>query len=288
MRLLNGIRVCGLLALATSLYGQGIQGLPLEPYRDRGGSVTGALEGWFKNPDGSFSFLLGYFNRSQADPIMIPVGPDNRIEPGGPDRGQPTWFLPGRQWGFFTIKVPPDFGKSKLTWTITANGQTTSIPLSLHPDYEVQPFKEVSGNQPPTLVLEEAGTKVQGPQPLMVERTATVGTPVALTAWVTDDALTPSGSGFISKAKQPKPVTVTFSKYRGPGAVTFSATQPDVEKLSWPDPKSPFSGKTSTMATFGAPGEYIVEVVANDYSGEGGAGFQCCWTSGKVKVTVRP
>jgi len=29
-------------------------------------------------------------------------------------------------------------------------------------------------------------------------------------------------------------------------------------------------------------------VTANDYSGEGGNGFQCCWTTGKVKVTVQP
>jgi hypothetical protein len=32
----------------------------------------------------------------------------------------------------------------------------------------------------------------------------------------------------------------------------------------------------------------MLHVIANDYSGEGGGGFQCCWTSGKVKVTVQP
>jgi hypothetical protein len=26
----------------------------------------------------------------------------------------------------------------------------------------------------------------------------------------------------------------------------------------------------------------------NDYSGEGGGGFQCCWTNGQVRVTVKP
>ena len=61
----------------------------------------------------------------------MPVGPNNRIEPGGPDQGQPTHFLPGGKWGVFTITVPKDFGDKKLTWTLVANGKPTVIPMSL-------------------------------------------------------------------------------------------------------------------------------------------------------------
>ena len=43
----------------------------------------------------------------------------------------------------------------------------------------------------------------------------------------------------------------------------------------------------STTATFSAAGEYIVRVQANDESGEGGGGFQCCWTNAHVKVTIQ-
>ena len=43
----------------------------------------------------------------------------------------------------------------------------------------------------------------------------------------------------------------------------------------------------STNATFSAPGEYMVRVQANDESGEGGGGFQCCWTNVYVKVMVK-
>jgi hypothetical protein len=38
--------------------------------------------------------------------------------------------------------------------------------------------------------------------------------------------------------------------------------------------------------TFSEPGEYTLSVTANDYSGEGGSGFQCCWTTALVKVRV--
>jgi hypothetical protein len=43
----------------------------------------------------------------------------------------------------------------------------------------------------------------------------------------------------------------------------------------------------SGMATFAAPGEYLLRVQANDESGEGGNGFQCCWTNTYVKVAVK-
>ena len=45
--------------------------------------------------------------------------------------------------------------------------------------------------------------------------------------------------------------------------------------------------KVATTATFSAPGEYLLRVQANDESGEGGGGFQCCWTNTYVKVTVQ-
>ena len=33
--------------------------------------------------------------------------------------------------------------------------------------------------------------------------------------------------------------------------------------------------------------KYILRVQANDASGEGGGGFQCCWTNTHVRVTVK-
>jgi hypothetical protein len=51
----------------------GAQNLPLEPIHESGSSVTGAFEGWFKNPDGTFSLLFGYFNRNTKQELDIPV-----------------------------------------------------------------------------------------------------------------------------------------------------------------------------------------------------------------------
>jgi hypothetical protein len=259
----------------------------MEPLHDSGQGVTGAYEGWFKNPDGTFSLLFGYFNRNVKEELDIPIGPNNRIEPGGPDQGQPTHFLPRRQWGVFVITAPKDFGKQKLTWTLVANGQTTSIPASLDPLWVVSPFHEEGmGNTPPVLGFAEVGPTVQGPRAISTSLTTVLPNPLTLTVWLSDDAKT------LPDAKTPPkgpPVTVTWGKFRGPGDVTFADRKPAVEKKDGAGtPSAGFSGKAATTATFSEPGEYILRVVANDWSGDGGFGFQCCWTNGQVKVSVKP
>src|SRR5215468_4090825 len=171
---------------------RGQQQLPSEPQRQFGTSVTGAFEGWFTNADGSRSFLIGYLNRNSNQALDIPIGPNNRIEPGGPDMGQPTHFLPGRHWGVFTITVPADFTSpdQRLTWTLVANGQQTVIPLRLHPDYNVSPFTDLAvKNTPPVLRFAEQGPPIQGPIAMLSTvqtRTARVATPLPITLW-TDD-----------------------------------------------------------------------------------------------------
>ena len=238
--------------------------LPLEPLRESGQNVTPAYEGWYRNADGTISLLVGYFNRNLSQEVDIPVGPDNRIDPGGPDRGQPTHFLTRRQWGMFTIVVPGDFPEKKLTWTLTSNGRTASVPMTLHKDYEISPFKDPAlGNAPP--VVQINGAKYQGP-PRGVATTlaATVGKPLAIQASVTDDMVVDP-----RRPADAQKLFVSWSRFRGSGVARFSAPQ-----------------SAATTAAFDTPGEYIVRLQANDVSGEGGGGFQCCWTSVLVKVTV--
>jgi hypothetical protein len=260
------------------------QQLPFEPAHDSGQSITGAFEGWFPNPDGTFSLLAGYYNRNLKQEVDVPAGPNNRIEPGGPDQGQPTHFLPGRQWGVFIIKVAKDFGEKKLTWTLVVNGRTTVIPLSLNPLWEVEPFREASGNTPPFIGFSESGPFAQGPAGQRTDLAATLPEPVALHVWVADDALMP----LAGQRPRTAPVTVAWSKFRGPGSVRFASDRPAVEKADFNAPApATFTGKASTTATFSEPGEYILRIVANDWSGDGGRGFQCCWSNAQVRVTVK-
>jgi hypothetical protein len=250
--------------------------------------ITPAFEGWYPNADGSANILIGYYNRNK-EAVDIPVGPNNRIEPGGPDRGQPTHLLPRRQWGVLTITVPKDFGaEKKITWTIVANGKTASIPVSLNPLYIISPFSDANGNTPPYIGFQEAGPFVQGPPRGIGNSLAgAVGTPLDLTVWVADDAnVPPTLAAFV---KNIPAVSLTWSKYRGPGEVKFSSEKPKVDKIDFQAPPgAAYTGKSTTTASFGEPGEYILQVAANDISGVGGGGFQCCWTTAQVKVSVKP
>jgi hypothetical protein len=275
---------CGLALLAAGLLVVGQQVIPSEPPKESGQSVTAAYEGWFANPDGSFSILFGYFNRNTKQELDIPIGALNRIEPGGPDQGQPTHFLPRRGWGVVAVTVPKDFGSKKLTWTIVANGHTTQIPAGLDPLWEINPFVDATQNTPPYIGFDERGPFLNGPRGGSKAVETTLGNPVPLTVWVADDANVVPGA-----TRLPTPaVSLTWSKFRGPGDVAFAQQKPPIENATFAAPgRGVFKGKSNTTATFSEPGEYVLQVVANDWSGEGGRGFQCCWSTAQVRVSVK-
>src|SRR5262245_9534330 len=75
----------------------------------RGLNVVPVFEGWEQNADGSFNMVFAYLNRNYDEEIDIPIGPDNSIEPAGPDRGQPTHFYPRRNRFVFRVTVPKDW-----------------------------------------------------------------------------------------------------------------------------------------------------------------------------------
>ncbi|HYM24626.1 MAG TPA: hypothetical protein VEU08_15520, partial [Vicinamibacterales bacterium] len=107
-------------------------------------------------------------------------------------------------------------------------------------------------------------------QPASATVTA-AGLTTTLTLSATDDGL-PARRG------QPVGMTVLWTKYRGPGDVTFSSER---AKL--------MNGKTSTTAAFTEPGDYILQAVVDDGSGEtaGQFGYHCCWTNAQVRVSVK-
>lgn len=155
----------------------------------KGQSVSPAYEGWTRNEDGSFTLYFGYMNPNWQEEFDVPVGPDNNIEPGGPDQGQPTHFYPRRNPFLFTFRVPADFGSNELVWTLTTNGRTEKAYASLKTDYQIDKqviSMEVGGelgsqrdelreNIPPELSVE--GAK---------QRTARVGEPLTLVALAGD------------------------------------------------------------------------------------------------------
>ena len=295
--------------------------IPIEPAKQFGSGVTPSYEGWFNNPDGTKTFLIGYLNRNRSQEVDVPIGPNNHIDPGGPDMGQPTHFGTGRGWGVFSIPIPKDFGEKKLTWTIVANGFTNAITLHTKADYIVEPLEDPANkNTPPKLRFKESGEPVIGPPKGVAEKyAATVGAPLAITVWASDEGPkinVPETTGRGRRGRgaaggdaagrgagrggrggdaaaipaefQPAPpLALTWSKFRGPGDVKFDSAKPKMEIDGGEKPAGSISGKATVNVTFAAPGDYVLRVEGNDSTGAGGGGFQCCWTSAHVGVTVK-
>jgi hypothetical protein len=253
--------------------------VPLAPVRASGQSATPVFEGWYRNPDGTYSLSFGYFNRNSAEILEIPIGPDNFIAPGDSNQGQPTQFQPRRHWGVFAVKVPADFGKQTIVWTLRVRGETFAIPGRLHPDWQIDALEGEAGtgNTPPTVRFEESGPEGRGPGGIAVgPRPATVGTPLAITAWVKDDGK--ASASIATDGRAGTPVTLTWFKHQGPGDVSFA---PPTFRVS------ATGGAATTNVTFNKPGVYVLRLRVNDASGVTGAGHaQCCWTNGFVQVTV--
>lgn len=267
--------------------------LPSAPKKAFGASVSPAYDGWYDNADGTRTFLVGYYSRNWIDEIDVPIGPNNHFEPGDPDRGQPTHFLPNRNFGMFTVTVPKG-ATEKLWWVLTVNGVTQRVPLSSTPDYNITPqtaSEESPGgkyNKPAVLRFSANGPAIQNPEATVakaIARVAMVGVPMALDLWVEDDALYSSGSN-APIGEHEQVVTLVVAKYRGPGKVTVAKDHHKVTTLKGGKPAEPYAGKASTTVTFSEPGEYLLHVTANDLSGPGGGATGCCWTTSLLEVTV--
>ena len=180
--------------------------LPLEPIGNRGEAVFPAFEGWGPIKDGRNVLLLGYYNRNSEQTLEIPIGPNNNIQPGGPDYGQPTRFEAGRtrQSGVFGIAVPKDFGTKKLTWTLIANGKQSVVTFWLNPAYWIDFFKHpATNNEPPIARLTATGAEMSGPPTGVAQTlTGTVGQPVTVRLFVSD---VPQAPGYATPGAAAEP-----------------------------------------------------------------------------------
>ncbi len=275
VRLLVLTTVVGAMGALPSMLGGGVRAqIPAVKFDVRAAKgllVSPVYEGWYE-VDGRKYALFGYSNRNLEEIVDIPLGLHNHVAPGPPDQGQPTRFFPGVHYGVFAAALPNDPPTTKVTWTLTANGQTLSIPVSLDAQYFISPLREngtaYPGNTPPVLKFDPTGASAQGPQGIVVSRTATVARPLTLDVWVTDDGL-PSGElGVTGKYAG---LALSWQVYRAAGAARFSNPRPAIEQ-----------GKARTTVTFSEPGSYMLLVQAVDSRSIN----RCCWTNGYVTVTV--
>src|SRR6266851_2925141 len=268
------------LAVVAPLVGQS-QSTELHIRFNSGQDIVPIYEGWERVPDGTFNMVFGYLNRNHVEELSVPVGTKNGFEPGPADRGQPTYFYPRENHFLFKVNVPKDWDRKKeLVWTIVANGKTEVTRATLLDIWEIDKKVEVSnaGSAGGVQVSNELIAKDQPPvvkiDPIVRPR---AGTPVTITATVTDDGipppnqkprpqrqLEPSLRGAppspvnVPLPQRPRPVqgalSVLWQVYRGPAHVTF-------------DPEGyvkVVDGRVEVKATFAKPGTYTLRAFGHD------------------------
>ncbi len=266
---------CGALltcALATPAAGQ--------QAFSHGQNIAPVFEGWEPNPDGSFNMVFGFFNRNCEEVLHIPIGPDNAIEPAGPDRGQPTLFFPRRGKFTFRVRVPKNFGTNELVWTLTAHSKTERAYATLRPGYvldkRITMMNEGGFGQ-------RAGEADSLPPVLRVDgntqRTVKVGEPLRLTAVASDDGLPTPRKG--QENSDATGLMLAWLVYRGDDThVTFDPEQfnPNLRGRynaismcrnrqpmpDWATTPLPADGTVTVRATFTEPGTYVLRAMAHD------------------------
>ena len=268
-----------------------------------GQNASPAYEGWEQNEDGSFNFLFGYMNRNWEEELIVPIGPENNIMPGGPDQGQPTRFLPRRNRFVFRVRVPKDWGEKELVWTLLTKGKTEKAYATLRQDYFIDDVVMASetgalgagSSSPEVRANKRPVIKIDGEK----QRTARVGEALPLVASVTDDGVpkprttsarpsAPSANGSPTAPRNPAlvpPSRITVNKrtglhmawfvYRGEGKARFEPMQIKVWEDTWAGANSPWAplwtpppvpkdGKYSATVTFDTPGSYVLRARADD------------------------
>ncbi len=80
---------------------------PLQPTAPGNNTLAPFSEGWYANPDGTFSLSFGYVN-TNLDTLYIPVGENNFLDHPEFDGVQATVFFPGRHRGIWSVTLPAE------------------------------------------------------------------------------------------------------------------------------------------------------------------------------------
>jgi hypothetical protein len=300
-----GVFLSAALAVAASGGRLGAQQPWLNsPLGDGNQPVFPFFEGWYDNGDGTYTISFGYLNRNATRVIEIPHGERNYIEPAEFDGQQPTHFLPSRNRGMFAITIPASRRDLDIWWYLTdERGNVYKVPGRARADgYQLDWLPRPHGSMPPWVWFTSERDARRGPEGLYAPETLTVrvGQPLELSLNVRDPSVYDATD---SRFRNGIPVNVSWSKYQGPPAtVTFTRhpSHPDSQRPTArgrgappPGPDAvalpPGGGTARVLATFSAPGEYVVRAEVHNWNAPDSQSIdQCCWSNAYVRVRVTP
>ncbi|OFE11353.1 hypothetical protein PHACT_12405 [Pseudohongiella acticola] len=271
----------------------------LRPAPGAGTPVIPFMEGWYGNEDGSVTLSFGYQNRNR-EPVRIPAGANNRIEPQGLGDMQPEFFLPGRHHGVFAVTIPADMDGTTVWWHLISEGEELKVPGERGSTaYELDRNPRPQGSVQPLVGFSESGPVGVGPEGIVSEQVveASIDEPVTLEVWTNDPSKHDPSDPRYAK---PLDSRVSWYLHQGPGEVDFIAH----ESMPFLDtrPATPLSrnappqhavavkesvGPARVTASFSEPGEYLIRARLDNWeASDSDALDQCCWSNAYQRVRV--
>lgn len=315
--IVGGLMIAG-VAGAVALRAQSPRPLGPVPEAAR---IAPFFDGWYANPDGTFSFSFGYSNLNKTA-VEIPIGPNNFITPKEYDGRQPTVFLPvennanrggGPNAGVATADAqgaPAGGGRGARGGGGGGGGGnqydrqrgvfTVTVPASFKGDV-VWTLRHQG--QTWTIPGRATSTAYQLSWPMAMGSTP----PLLQFQEKGPSGRGPTGlQGPALQAKVGTPIDLTVwvhddavhekepipvKREAVPAMnVTFYKHAGPAAPVVFSAPKIPLAmvqGKASTTATFNEPGEYVIRARADTFGNvDSTAADQCCWTNGYWKVSV--
>ena len=302
-RVAFALLLCGVVAgpgvLEAQVAGPGPDGRwPLQPASPGNNTLAPFAEGWYENPDGTYSLSFGYVN-TNLDTLYIPVGENNSLDQAQFDGVQAAIFFPGRHRGVFSVTLSAEMKDTDVWWTLVLPWDRTTVPGRVGSEaYQLDWMPRAHGSVTPSVTFDGQSGVGRGPPGILAERTQTVavGSPLTLSVNATDT----SERDLEDSRNTTVPLRVVWSQLQGPGPVTY--TRPESNPLPeaaaggrgrTPQPQTmrlpEGSGTSSVIVTFPVAGEYLMLAQVDNFdANDSGSQDQCCWTNAYVRVNVTP
>ena len=289
-------------ALEAQVSGRGPDGRwPLQPSSPGNNTLAPFAEGWYENPDGTYSLSFGYVN-TNLDTLYIPVGENNSLDQAQFDGVQAAVFFPGRHRGVFSVTLSAEMKDTDVWWTLVLPWDRTTVPGRVGSEaYQLDWMPRAHGSVTPSVSFDGQSGVGRGPPGILAERTQTVavGSPLTLSVNATDT----SERDLEDARNTTVPLRVVWSQLQGPGPVTYTRHEsnplpeaaaggrggggrtPQPQTMRLPEG----SGTSSVIVTFAAAGEYLMLAQVDNFdANDSGSQDQCCWTNAYVRVNVTP
>ncbi len=279
-----------LAAATAAVSASGAVAAAEHPQKGFGASLTPAYDGWCENADGTKTLLVELFNRNWSEELDIPVRAEQLLR-AGRRRSRSANALRDQSQLRHVHHHGAEDVFANGTPVVVDHAQRCDAARRVDPQPRLQHHAAARSEESP-------GGKYNLPPLLHHHRRRVRRCRVPWRTWARPNSVH-------AKVGEPMPLELwagrrcaVFERFERPDGHPYSASRricrgqvsrarhrdrrrelQQVTTLKGGKPAEDFAGTARTTVTFSEPGDYVLHITANDYSGKGGGATGCCWTT---------